>query len=185
MFLRFLDNFEKYCCQALLAVFVCILFAQIVSREIFGYSIAWSEELSVYLFVWFAYLGASVAIRKSAHNRVTFQYKLLPKDKVWMAELLADAVWLVFNLIILYLCYQFVFEKMNNFWKSQTVGVPMKYVYMILPLSFLLMSIRVVQVNYIKFVQHKTIEDPDDQIVEELIHHEERIEEEHHLVEKK
>lgn len=172
MFAKFLDNFEKYCCQALLAVFVTVLFTQIVSRAIFGYSIAWSEELATVLFVWFAYLGASVAIRKSAHNRVTFQYKLLPQNKVWIAEVLADIVWLVFSLIILYYSYNFVFHKMNNFWKLQTLGVPMKYAYIILPLSFALMAMRIIQVNYIKFVQHKTIEDPDAVVVDDWIHHE-------------
>ncbi|PIE46241.1 MAG: TRAP transporter permease DctQ [Gammaproteobacteria bacterium] len=170
MILKFLDNMEKYFCQLLLAVFVCILFAQIVLREVFGYSIPWSEELSVYLFVWFAYFGASFAVRKSAHNRVTFQYKLLPKNKVWIFELLSDIIWLIFNLIIMYFCYEFVFNKMNSFWKSQTVGVPMKYVYLILPLAFALMSIRVIQVNYIKFIQHKTISDPEAEAVEELLH---------------
>lgn len=176
MILRFLDNMEKYFCQFLLAVFVCILFAQIVSRELFGYSIAWSEEVSVYLFVWFAYFGASFAIRKSAHNRVTFQYKILPKNKVWIFEILSDLVWLAFNLIVLYYCYEFVFERMNNFWKSQTTGIPMKYIYLILPLSFALMSIRVIQVNYIKFVQHKTISDPEAEAVEEML--QEHLEEE-------
>lgn len=170
MILKILDNIEKYLCQILLAVFVCILFAQIILREVLGYSIPWSEELSVYLFVWFAYLGASFAIRKSAHNRVTFQYKLLPKNKVWIFELLSDLVWLAFNLTVLYFCYDFVFEKMNNFWKSQTVGIPMKYVYLILPLSFTLMSLRVIQVNYIKFIQHKTISDPEAEAVDELLH---------------
>ncbi|MGY0398393.1 MAG: TRAP transporter small permease [Ostreibacterium sp.] len=171
MIVRFLDNMERYFCQFLLAIFVCILFVQIISREVFGHSLPWSEELSVYLFVWFAYLGASFAIRKSAHNRVTFQYNFIPKNKVWIFEILSDLVWLIFNLIILYLSYDFVFNQVNNFWKSQTLGIPMKYIYLILPLSFALMSIRVVQVNYIKFIQHKVIHDPESEAVEELLHH--------------
>lgn len=170
MILRFLDNIEKYLCQILLAVFVSILFAQIVSREVFGYSIPWSEELSVYMFVWFAYFGASFATRKAAHNRVTFQYKALPKNKVWIAELLADVVWLAFNLIFLYICYDFVFNKINAFWKSQTLGIPMKYIYLVLPITFALMAFRVIQVNYIKFIQHKAISDPDNEAVGELLH---------------
>ena len=33
--LKFLDNFESYICQALLAFFVCLLFIQILLREFF------------------------------------------------------------------------------------------------------------------------------------------------------
>ncbi len=175
MILNFFSNIERYICQILFAVFVSLLFAQIISREVFGYSIAWSEELSVYMFVWFAYFGASYATRKAAHNRVTFQYKLLPKDKIWIAELLSDVIWLIFNIIFLYYCYDFVFNKMNAFWKSQTLGIPMKYIYMVLPLSFALMSIRIIQVNYIKFIQHKEIKDPETEVVDEIIHRDDAV----------
>ena len=41
-----LNNFETIVCEWLLASFVLVLFAQIVSRQLFSYSIAWSEELS-------------------------------------------------------------------------------------------------------------------------------------------
>ena len=71
-FWSILNNIESYICRALLATFVCLLFAQIVSREAFGYSISWIEELSVYMFVWFVYFGASYAAKMGAHNRVTF-----------------------------------------------------------------------------------------------------------------
>ena len=73
-----LDHIESYICRALLAVFVTLLFVQIVARQVFGTSITWIEELSVILFVWFAYFGASYAARMSAHNRVTFHIRMLP-----------------------------------------------------------------------------------------------------------
>lgn len=171
MILRFLDNFEKYVCQLCLALFVCILFAQIVSREVFGYSLTWSEELSVILFVWFAYFGASFAVRQAAHNRVVFQYKILPKDKVWIFELLSDGVWLAFNLILLYYFYDYVANaKVFNFWKAQTLGIKMQYVFAILPIAFALMSIRIIQVNYIKFILKQRIVDPESSAVEKLMH---------------
>jgi len=158
---KLLDNFESYACQVLLAFFVVLLFLQILLREFFQYSISWGEELATYLFVWFVFLGASYACRLGAHNRVTFQFKILPK-KVGMAiEGVADIIWVIFNLYFIYLSYQFVFVKMNLFWKSQTMGIPMKYFYMILPFSFALMAARVIQINYIRYIQGEEIKDPD------------------------
>ncbi|UFS56634.1 TRAP transporter small permease subunit [Comamonadaceae bacterium M7527] len=77
--LALIDNAETLFCEVLLALFVVLLFIQILARQLFGYSIAWSEELSTYMFVWFAYLGAVVAAKKSAHNRVTFHFAFMPK----------------------------------------------------------------------------------------------------------
>ena len=53
--LAWLNDIETLVCEWVLALFVVLLFAQIVSRQVFNHSLAWSEELSTYMFVWFAY----------------------------------------------------------------------------------------------------------------------------------
>lgn len=168
-FYIFMDKLEGYVCRALLAIFVTILFAQIISRQFFGHSLAWSEELSVYMFVWFVYFGAAHAARLNAHNRVTFQYKLMPAWLPRKLELITDMIWVAFNSCFIYLSYDFVFNKMNLFWKSQTLGIPMKYIYIILPLGFTLITFRVLQVNYFKFIKGEEIIDPDSQEMGSLV----------------
>jgi len=167
--LKIFDNLESYLCRTLLVTFVTLLFVQILSREIFGYSITWSEELSVYLFVWFVFLGSSYAAKLSAHNRVTFQYKWLPQKLSSFMELLSDLIWISFNSYFIYISYDFVFNRMNLFWKSQTLGIPMKYIYLILPIAFTLMTIRILQVNYMKFIKGVDVIDPESQEMNDLI----------------
>ena len=166
---KIFDNIESYICRTLLALFVLLLFAQILSREFFGYSFSWSEELATYMFVWFVFFGASYAARLSAHNRVTFQFRALPKKAVHVIEGIADLFWLAFNVYFVYLSFNFVFFKMNLFWKSQTLGVPMKYIYLILPIAFTLMTIRIIQVNYYRLVKGIDVRDPDQQEVEKFM----------------
>lgn len=167
---KFLDNFESYICRTLLAIFVVLLFAQIISRELFNYSFSWSEELATYMFVWFVYFGASYAAKLYAHNRVTFQFNKLPKKVTNIIEGIADLFWIAFNVYFVYLSFTFVFFKMNLFWKSQTLGIPMKYIYMILPIAFALMTIRIIQANYLKLVKGIDVRDPEKAHVDEIIH---------------
>lgn len=167
-FCRILGNIESYVCRMLLMGFVLLLFAQIVSRQLFGYSFSWSEELAIYMFVWFVFIGASYAAKLSAHNRVTFQYKLMPEKLSVLLEALSDLIWIGFNCYFVYLSYDFVFNKMNLFWKSQTLGIPMKYIYMILPIAFALMTFRILQVNYYKLVKGIDIRDPESQELDGL-----------------
>ncbi len=165
---RSLNNIETILCEVLLAAFVLILFAQILARQVFAYNIAWSEELSTYMFVWFAYLGAVVAAKMSAHNRVTFHFQYLPK---WLAKVmlaLADLLWVAFNTYFVYLSYDFIFNRMNLFWKAQTLGVPMKYLYMILPVAFTLMSIRVLFNLYLTVFKGVELLDPETAEIENL-----------------
>lgn len=164
----FLDNFESYFCRILLVCFVVLLFTQIVSREVFGQSITWIEELSVFMFVWFVYFGASYAAKMSAHNRVTFQFGWLAPSKIKWIEAFADLFWIFFNCYFIYLSYDFVFNKMNLFWKAQTLGIPYKYIYMVLPLSFALMTVRILQVNYKKLIKNIELDDPDKVDMEDI-----------------
>jgi TRAP-type C4-dicarboxylate transport system permease small subunit len=55
-----------------------------------------------------------------------------------------------------------VIESMKEFvYYSPALGWSMAYVYYIFPISFTLMSIRIIQVNYIKFVLKEDIRDVD------------------------
>ena len=169
---KIFDNIESYICRTLLAGFVCLLFMQIVSRQFFDYSFSWTEELSVYMFVWFVFFGASYAAKLAAHNRVTFHYKMMPNWMSTTLEALSDLIWVGFNCYFVYLAYDFVFNRMNLFWKSQTLGVPMKYIYLILPIAFALMTVRIIQVNYYKFVKGIDIRDPESKELDDLMDHE-------------
>lgn len=161
MLFKLANNIESYICRTLLATFVGLLFTQIISREIFNSSISWIEELSVYMFVWFVFFGASYAAKMSAHNRVTFQFKFLPSGWIKYIEAFADLFWVFFNLYFIYLAIDFVFFKMNKFWTSQTLGIQMKWIYIVLPIAFSLMTIRILQVNYLKLIAKQEIGDPD------------------------
>ncbi|WP_319783514.1 TRAP transporter small permease [Oceanisphaera sp. IT1-181] len=165
---KFIDNIENYLCQLLLVVFVILLFLQIVLRNIFSYSIPWGDELATYAFVWFAYLGAAYATKMSAHNRVTFQFKFFPPWVETFCGVLTDLIWIGFNAFFVYLSYDFVFNKMNLFWKSQTMGVPMKYFYFILPIAFTAMTLRIIQNNYLHFVKKVDLIDPEAKALDEM-----------------
>jgi TRAP-type C4-dicarboxylate transport system permease small subunit len=168
--LRRLDSLETVVCEVLLALFVLLLFAQILARQLFGYSIAWSEELSTYMFVWFAYLGAVVAAKMSAHNRVTFHLELLPRRLAKAMRVLADLLWVAFNVYFVWLSVDFIFNRMNVFWKSQTLGVPMKVFYLILPIAFSLMTLRILWNLYLEVFKGVDLLDPEKAEIDRLRH---------------
>lgn len=173
-FRHVLDNLESYICRTLLAIFVCLLFVQIVARQVFGTSITWIEEFSVILFVWFAYFGASYAARMSAHNRVTFHIKKLPRPLGRGIEATGDALWVMFNLVFLWYAIKYL-GAMKPFVKAQTLGWQMKWVMAPMPIAFALMTLRILQVNYMKLVLGIDPRDPDEVVIDselELAEHE-------------
>ena len=164
-FWSFLDKFESHVCRVLLAVFVTLLFVQIMARQVLGFSITWIEELSVILFVWFAYFGASYAARMAAHNRVSFHLNVLPRTRARVIEAIGDAFWILFNVVFIWQSIQFI-SRLKPFVKAQTLGWEMRYVYLVLPIAFSLMTVRILQVNYLKLVRGIDPSDPDRVTVE-------------------
>ena len=166
-FLLFLDKFESYFCQVLLAFFVCILFLQIMLRVCFNYVIPWSEEISRFAFVWFVFLGAAYAARLAAHNRVTIQFKLFPQVVQDCAMVLTDIIWIAFNLTLFYKSIQVINDLVEFPFMSPTLEWSMAYVYMVFPISFGLMTLRVIQVDIMKYILKIDLRDVDAASIEE------------------
>jgi TRAP-type C4-dicarboxylate transport system permease small subunit len=177
--LKFLDNIESYICQILLVFFVCLLFLQIVLRLVFSAfhalsqyipilqiyplpaSIPWGEELSRMAFVWFVFLGATYAARLAAHNRVTFQFKIFPKIVGDVSTVFSDIVWIAFNCTMIYFSINVIKEGFEYPEYSPTLDWIMAYIFMIFPIAFSLMTIRIIQVNIMKHVLKIEIADVD------------------------
>lgn len=160
-FFQVLDKAESYICQALLSFFVIILFLQIFLRVCFNYVIPWSEEISRFSFVWFVFFGAAYAARLAAHNRVTIQFKLLPACVGNISMFVADIIWVAFNIIMIVKSVQVVKDLGEFTFYSPALGWSMEYVYWVFPMTFALMTLRIVQVNIMKYVLKIEIEDVD------------------------
>ncbi len=165
--LKFLDKFESYVCQILLSFFVVILFLQIALRTCFNYVIPWSEEISRFAFVWFVFFGAAYAARLAAHNRVTIQFKLLPKIFQDIAIIITDIIWIGFNLVMIKKSVEVIRDLTEFPYMSPALEWSMAYVYWIFPISFGLMTIRVIQVDIMKYIFKIEIKDVDSVDLEE------------------
>lgn len=64
---RVLDLLEKYFIMFFLVGIVLMIFSGVLSRFVFHYAIAFTEELSRYFFIWGALLGAAAGMRTSEH----------------------------------------------------------------------------------------------------------------------
>jgi len=72
--LKFLDDhLEEIICVVVLAAMTAVIFIQIVLRLLSSkihFSMAWTEEVGRYLFIYAVYVGAALATHKNAHQKV-------------------------------------------------------------------------------------------------------------------
>lgn len=124
-------------------------------------SIAWGEELSRFAFVWFVFFGATYAARLAAHNRVTFQFKLFPKIAGDVSTVISDLIWIGFNCVMIYYSIAVIKEGFEFPEYSPTLDWVMAYIFMVFPITFFLMNVRIIQVNIMKHILKIEIADVD------------------------
>ena len=161
-----LDHFESYICQVLLVFFVFTIFMQIILRAV-GNSLHWTEEIARFAFIWFILFGACYATRLSALNRVTMQFSKFPPIVGNACMLIGDIVWIGFCLIMAWHGYLAVLDLQEFPYHTPALDWDLSKIYLIFPISFVLMAIRILQVNYIKFILKEEIVDPDQMAIEE------------------
>ncbi len=62
----------------MMAVMATLVFVNVICRYIFNFSIIWAEEVSQYLMIWIAYLGAGLALREGRHVALEMLQDRLP-----------------------------------------------------------------------------------------------------------
>jgi TRAP-type C4-dicarboxylate transport system permease small subunit len=128
--LKFVDkHLEEVAVVLLLAIMSALVAVQIFMRYVMGASLAWSEELARYCFIWMTYLGISYAVRENAHIRVTIATDRLPYMLQPWVRILSHVVFGIFAGLVVYEGF-FLVQKLFRFGQSSaSLGLPMAYVY--------------------------------------------------------
>lgn len=145
------NNLEEYISGTCLATMIGALLVQTLARAILGTAVAWAEELSRFCFIWSVFLAMALACKKVEHVCIQVQFMKCSAKTRFYIRVLRDAVWLVFNLIIVYVCIGVISESIQYPEISPTLGIPKHYVEMIIPFSFLLSSWRIIEVYLINY----------------------------------
>jgi TRAP-type C4-dicarboxylate transport system permease small subunit len=104
-----------------------------------------AEELSLFSFIGLLYFGAALAARDGSHFRVSAQFEWLPPRWYPWRFAVADVIWILFNLFAVWQGAVLVKSAIDRPEHSLALELPMWLPYLIIPLTFLLTSFRVIQ----------------------------------------
>jgi TRAP-type C4-dicarboxylate transport system permease small subunit len=142
---RWLERLEEGACVLLLAVMTGIAFVNVVTRYLIRYSLAFTEEVVVSLFVWLTLFGASVAFREGAHLGFAYVVERLPRPvqraALWLGALLALVL---FGALIWFGVGQIRSERMLGT-TSEALAIPQWWYTAGIPLVGCLVLVRIVQ----------------------------------------
>lgn len=124
----------------LMAVIVLDVTWQIFTRFILQHPSSFTEELAGFLLIWIGLLGASYAYYKHAHLGIDILTARLKGGKGITVEVLINLIVLLFALFVLVIGgFRLVDITFTLNQISPSLEIPMGYVYLVLPLTGLLM----------------------------------------------
>lgn len=147
--LRWLErHFEEAIACGCITAVACFVFLQVILRYAFNTALSWTEELSGIAMVWAVYMGAALAVRERFHIRIMAGVVALPRPLALALVLLADAVWLAFNLFMIRVSVDYLRLLWAKPSTSPSLGINMFWPETIVLIGFVLMTLRLLQIYW-------------------------------------
>ncbi len=176
--MKFLDHLEEWLIATLMGAATLVVFVAVVHRYLSGLEIpgvqdylislntSWAQELCIFMFIWMAKFGAAYGVRTGIHVGVDVVINRM--NPQWRARfvvfgLLAGAV---FTGVVGALG-AYMIAHLSSDQTSEVLEVPMRWVYLCVPLGSWLMCFRFLQVM-VQFVRHGQLPQHDHAYVEGL-----------------
>ncbi|SCM66141.1 TRAP transporter small permease [Donghicola eburneus] len=117
----------------LFTVMMVSVLVQIGGRYVFNYSIAAASEIATFSQIWLVLLGSGVALARGQHVAIDMLPAKLPLPYARVALVLIAVVVASFLWVLAYGTQPLI--KMGAFQLSPALRVPMKYIYLCLPIG--------------------------------------------------
>ena len=122
------DRLEVALCVALFAAMIVAVTLQIIFRHI-GLAVAWTDELSRYLFVWLIYIGSIKAVRERKHLKVDILSLLVKERGNYVFHLIDHISSIIFWVIMSYFMWSVVYRYIGKPQFSPALKINMAIMY--------------------------------------------------------
>lgn len=148
------DFVNKICCGLCVIALVAMVImtgVQIIFRLFFD-ALTWSEEATRYLLIWSTFIGGSIVYKYGGHISVTLLHGRCPQ---FLKKVLTVFVHLVCGAFCtIAVVYGFRYMGLQGKQLSAALRVPMRYMYMSIPVGFLVMDLHILDALFQVFVKN-------------------------------
>lgn len=128
-----------------------IMGAQVLCRYVLGVSLSWSEEITRYIFIWCGFLSVSYCSKKCLSIKIEQFVALFPRRGRAVFKVVNHTFELIFFLYMIPFAFSYMMSSVESGQLSPAAGIPMYYVQAAPLVSFVLVTIRIIQRWIIEF----------------------------------
>lgn len=144
--MKILDRLEEIIVITMLAAMTLLTFFQVVLRYVFNSGFTWALEMTTIFFAAMIFVGISYGVRVGAHIGVDALVTRLPAGARRATSIAVVLLCLVYAGIVLYGSFGYVMKMHSVHVEMEDLPVEVWMVRSLLPLGYVLLSFRFVQV---------------------------------------
>lgn len=136
---------EFYLITVLFSILILVCFLQVLFRFVLNLPLAWTEELSRYVFILMVYLGASAAALEGKHVRVELIDSILPAKVARFVSVVVQMLCSSISLVIAVNIKGMIINSYKSHQLSAALRLPMTAMYTMVSVMFCIIAIRFIQ----------------------------------------
>jgi TRAP-type C4-dicarboxylate transport system permease small subunit len=118
-------HLDELIAAGLLAAMAIIAFVNVINRYVFKQSLAFTEEVTVNLFVWITLLGIAIAFRRGTNLKMTNLYDSFPVGLKRISTIVSAAIGLILFAFLVYNSGKEIWKNMTFYHTtSEALGIP-------------------------------------------------------------
>lgn len=137
---KVMDKVLSVICEVMFCFMTVIAVYQVITRYVFSRPSSFSEELLTYSFAWVAMFATTLVFGESEHMRLSFFSDKLSGRNAVLLSIISEVLILVFAALVLIFGGVSI-VKLTLTQVTASLGIPMGYVYTIMPVSGVLIAI--------------------------------------------
>lgn len=155
---HFTEKILEILAMSLLVLMTLIIGYQIFMRYFFSSTPKWSEELSLVLMVWFAFIGIAIGVNKGIHLSIEYFVDKMSVKGKRIVHKVNDLLILLFGIVLTTAGYQLA--KMAGMSIMPALQVPTTVLYGVVPIC----GIMIVLYSIISLFTEKDFKDKDEEL---------------------
>ena len=153
--ISYLDkNLEIAFISIITALISILMFMQVILRYCFSTSIAWVEEVVVYMNIWIAFIGVGYSMKHGTDMKMDFS-SVLPAKLNKVTQYISEIIFLLFYVMIARAGFIVIASMVARGQRSPAARIPLYVVYSALLVGALIAIARYIQKVYIRVAERK------------------------------
>jgi TRAP-type C4-dicarboxylate transport system permease small subunit len=116
-------------CIVLIVAMILIVFTAVITRKLFHFMFAWSEEITLLCLTWFTFIGIGIGFRERLHLGMDL-FEKLPKKVLAVLDKLIDLVTFLFGLYLIIYGWDFTMMMRGSILAATQLPNVVQYVVM-------------------------------------------------------